>query len=292
MGDITEFDLEIIALDLFDTLGYTVSPGPKIAPGEPAAERESFQEVLLIRRLHDALHRLNPTIPADALEEAHRKVTHTESPSLLANNRAFHHMLIDGVSVEYQRKDGSIAGDHARLVDFVNPENNEFLAVNQFTVIEGQNRRPDIVIFVNGLPLAVIELKNPADENATIQTAFQQLQTYKLDIPALFTFNEALIVSDGMYARLGTLTADRERFMPWRTITGEILAPRFLPELEVLIKGVFGKQRFLDLIHYSKGDVKAEAQELSEQIKMRMEMGVTEIPDELIQKAEFIVYLG
>ena len=186
---IAEDIVEEATLSWLASLGYASIFGPDIAPCEPASERESFQEVLLTRRLHDALHRLNPTIPADALEEAHRKVTHTESPSLLANNRAFHHMLIDGVSVEYQRKDGSIAGDHARLVDFVNPENNEFLAINQFTVIEGQNRRPDIVIFVNGLPLAVIELKNPADENATIQTAFQQLQTYKNDISTAYPWN-------------------------------------------------------------------------------------------------------
>lgn len=155
------------------------------------------------------LSRLNPVMASDALEEAARKVSRSQSPSLLANNRAFHKMLIDGVSVEYQRKDGSIAGNYARLVDFENPENNEFLAINQFTVIEGQqNRRPDIVIFVNGLPLAVIELKNPADENATIQTAFQQLKTYKTNIPALFTYNEMLVISDGLEARAGTLTSD------------------------------------------------------------------------------------
>jgi len=206
---IREALIENATLSWLSSLGYTLIFGPEIAPEEPAAERESFQEVLLFRRLHEALNRLNPTIPADALEEALRKVSRSESPSLLANNRAFHKMLIDGVSVEYQRKDGSIAGDHARLMDFENPENNEFLAINQFTVIEGQqNRRPDMVIFVNGLPLAVIELKNPADENATIQTAFQQLQTYKNDIPSLFTYNEMLVISDGLEARAGTLTSD------------------------------------------------------------------------------------
>ena len=159
-------------------------------------------------------------------------------------------MLIGGVSVEYQRKDGSIAGDQVRLVDFENSKNNEFLAVNQFTVIEGQNRRPDIVIFVNGLPLAVIELKNPADENATIQTAFQQLQTYKNDIPSLFTYNEMLVISDGLEARAGTLTSDWSRFTPWRTIDGEEIAPKGKPEMGVLIKGIFEKSRFLDLIKY------------------------------------------
>jgi len=248
---LTESLVEEASLSWLASLGYTSIFGPDIAPEEPASERASFLDVLLTRRLGDALSRLNPGIPADALEEALRKVSRSQSPSLLANNRAFHKMLIDGVSVEYQRKDGSIAGDHARLVDFENPENNEFLAINQFTVIEGQqNRRPDIVIFVNGLPLAVIELKNPADENATIQTAFQQLQTYKNDIPSLFTYNEVLVISDGLEARAGTLTSDWSRFMPWRTIDGEEIAPKGKPEMDVLIKGIFEKSRFLDLIKY------------------------------------------
>jgi len=248
---LTESDIEEATLTWLASLGYTSVFGPDIAPEEPAAERESFQEVLLIRHLGDALCRLNPAMPSDALEEAIRKVTRQQSPSLLVNNRAFHHQLIKGIDVEYQRKDGSIAGDQVRLVDFENPENNEFLAVNQFTVIEGQqNRRPDIVIFVNGLPLAVIELKNPADEDATIQTAFQQLQTYKNDIPSLFTYNEMLVISDGLEARAGTLTSDWARFMPWRTIDEKEIAPKGKPELDVLIKGIFEKSRFLDLIKH------------------------------------------
>jgi len=248
---LTESHVESAALSWLSSLGYTSIFGPDIAPGEPAAEREAFQEALLTRRLVDALHRLNPSIPADALEDALRKVTHPDSPSLLANNRAFHRLLIDGVPVEYKHEDGHIAGDHARLVDFEHPDNNEFLAANQFTVIEGQqNRRPDIVVFVNGLPLAVIELKNPADENATIQTAFQQLQTYKNDIPTFFTYNEMLVISDGLEARAGTITSDWARFMPWRTIDGEEIAPKGRPELDVLIKGIFEKSRFLDLIKH------------------------------------------
>jgi len=248
---LNEFEIEEATLSWLTTLGYTSLFGPDIAPGEPAAERASFQEALLTRRLHEALHRLNPSIPADALEEAIRKVTHPDSPLLLANNRAFHRLLIDGVPVEYKHEDGHIAGDHARLVDFEHPDNNEFLAANQFTVIEGQqNRRPDIVIFVNGLPLAVIELKNPADEEATIQTAFQQLQTYKSDIPSLFTYNEMLVISDGLEARAGTLTSDWARFMPWRTIDGDKIEPKGKPELDVLIKGIFEKSRFLDLIRH------------------------------------------
>jgi type I restriction enzyme R subunit len=160
-------------------------------------------------------------------------------------------MLIEGVEVEYRREDGTIAGDRVHLIDFEHPENNDFLAVNQFTVVEGQHsRRADIVVFVNGLPLAVIELKNPTDEEATIWAAFNQLQTYKQQIPFLFTFNEVLVISDGLEARLGTLTADRERFSPWRTIEGEDMALASMPQLEVLIRGVFEKRRFLDLLRY------------------------------------------
>ena len=250
--NLTEFDVEDVVLSWFGKeLGYSILLGPDIPMEGPDLERKMYTEVVLLRRLFDALAKLNPTIPADALEEALRKVTRPESQSLLANNRAFHRMLIDGVTVEYQRKDGSIAGDHARLVDFDNPKNNEFLAINQFTIIEGQqNRRPDIVIFVNGLPLAIIELKNPADEEATIQTAYQQLQTYKNDIQSLFTYNEMLVISDGLEARAGTLTSDWARFMPWRTIDGDKIEPKGKPELDVLIKGLFDKCRFLDLIRH------------------------------------------
>jgi len=247
---LTESLVEEASLDLFQSLGYDTIYGPEIAPDEPAAERLNFGEVVLMQRLREALTSLNPTIPADALDEALRKATRPGSPSLAANNRAFHKMLVEGVAVEYRRNDGSIAGDRSLLVDFEHLERNDFLAVNQFTVIEGQhNRRPDIVIFVNGLPLAVIELKNPADEDATIWSAFNQLQTYKDQISSLFAFNEILVVSDGLEARLGTITSDKERFMPWRTIEGKQVAPKGSLELETLIKGVFEKRRFLDLIH-------------------------------------------
>jgi type I restriction enzyme, R subunit len=246
-----ESDVEEAALGWFDSLGYTPVFGPSIAPEEAAAERDDYQETFLERRLRDALSNLNPNIPPDALEQAFRKITRSESPSLIANNRTFHRMLVDGVEVEYQRADGSIAGDRAKLIDFDNIDANDWLVVNQFTVVEGQhNRRPDIVVFVNGLPLAVIELKNATDENATIWTAFNQLQTYKQQIPSLFVFNEALIISDGLEARIGTLSADKERFMPWRTIEGEALAPATMLQLEVLIRGVFEKRRYLDLLRH------------------------------------------
>jgi type I restriction enzyme R subunit len=248
---IAESTVEESALNWFSALGYNVTAGPDIAPAERLAERNAYEEVVLQRRLRQAVQRLNPRIPTEALEEAIRKVSRAEHPSLVANNRAFHRMLIDGVVVEYRRKDGGIAGDLVRLIDFEHPGENGWLAVNQFTVVDGQhNRRSDIVIFVNGLPLGVIELKNPADEEATIWKAFQQLQTYKKQIPDLFVFNEALVISDGLEARIGSLTAERERFMPWRTIEGQSLAPSTMLQLEVLIRGVFEKRRFLDLIHY------------------------------------------
>ena len=247
----TESEVEEAALSWLSELDYDVEYGADIAPGEANAERGDYREVVLAARLRDSLERLNRELHADLIEEAVRKVTRTESPSLVQNNRAFHRMLIEGVTVEHERKDGTIAGVQVRLIDFENPENNDWLAVNQFTVEEGQsNRRPDIVLFVNGLPLAVIELKNAADENATIWTAFNQLQNYKTDIPALFTFDEAMSISDGLEARIGSLTADSERFMKWRTIEGDGLAPASIPQLKVLIEGVFEKRRFLDLVRH------------------------------------------
>ncbi len=248
---IAESTVEESALEWLGSLGYEIANGAVIAPGEMLAERVSYDQVVLERRLRDAVERLNPRVPAEARNEAVRKVLHTEHPSLVANNRAFHRTFVDGVTVEYPRRDGRIAGDLVHLVDFDDPGNNDWLAVNQFTVVDGQNnRRPDVVIFVNGLPLGVVELKNPADEDATVWKAFQQLQTYKKQIPALFTYNEALVVSDGLEARIGSLTADRERFMPWRTIEGQEPASAKLLQLEVLIRGVFDRRRFLDLIRY------------------------------------------
>jgi type I restriction enzyme, R subunit len=248
---LNESIVEDAALAWFSDLGYTTAHGPSLAPGEPAAERLSFADVVLVSRVQSAIQRLNPAIPAEAQDEALRKVLRIATPSAIATNRAFHTMLRDGVEVEYRRPDGSIAGDHARLIDFDNIPTNDWLAVNQFTVIEGQhNRRPDIVVFVNGLPLAVIELKNAVDEDATIWSAFNQLQTYQAQIPSLFHFNEVLVVSDGTNARIGSLTANQEWFKVWRTIDGEADAPKTALELEVLLRGVFEQRHFLDLLHH------------------------------------------
>lgn len=250
---IAESVVEEATLAWFEGLGYSVLNGPDIAPGEFFAERTSYSDVLLENRVSSALTAINPSIPQETIEDAYRKLTRAihESPLLYENNHRFHKMLTEGVDVEYRNAEGRIVGDKVWLVDFNNPDNNDWLVVNQFTVVKGQNnRRPDVVVFLNGLPLGVVELKNPADEEVTIKNAFNQIQTYKNEIPLLFPYNEIIVISDGIEARAGTLTANWEWFLPWRTIEGEDIAPKGLPELEVLIKGIFEKQRFLDLLRY------------------------------------------
>jgi type I site-specific restriction-modification system R (restriction) subunit len=248
---LNESIVEDAALEWLGELGYEIGQGPHFAPGEPTGERDSFGAVVLAERLREAIRRLNSAIPEEAREEALRKVLRVGTPSLTQTNRAFHRLLRDGVPVEYQRADGSIAGDHVKLVDFDAVGNNNRLAVSQFTVIEGQhNRRPDIVIFVNALPLGLIELKNAADEDATIWSAYAQVQTYKAEIPSLLHYNAALVVSDGLQARIGSLTANQEWFKVWRTIDGEGDAPKTTLELEVLVRGVFERRRFLDLLQH------------------------------------------
>ena len=249
MTTITEAEVEQAALDWLAGLGWAVAHGPDIAPETPNAERDDYGQVVLERRLGDALAALNPGLPASALDDASRKLTRPEGSTLEGRNRAFHRMLVNGVEVEYRESDGRVRGDQVRLIDFDNASNNDWLAVNQFTATEDRNtRRPDVVLFVNGVPLGVIELKNPADEDATIWTAWQQLQTYKAELSTLFSMNEALAVSDGNEARIGTLTAGREWFKPWRTITGETVAGPHMTELQVMLEGVFKPNRFLALV--------------------------------------------
>jgi type I restriction enzyme R subunit len=248
----TESVVEEAALDWLEALGYAVLHGPLIAVGEAAAERSdpNYRDVILDSRLRRALAGLNPLLLPEALDDAYRKLVKADAPSLIERNRAFHRMLVDGVTVEYRRKDGSIAGAQARVIDFDDPDSNDWLAVNQFTVAEGQHtRRPDVVLFVNGLPLAVIELKNAADEDVDIWLAFRQLQTYQAQIPSLFATNAALVASDGTQARVGSLGAGREWFKPWRTITGRDDASG-LAELQVVLEGLFEKRRFLDLVRH------------------------------------------
>jgi type I restriction enzyme R subunit len=245
----TESVVEDAALEWLDGLGYTLLHGPDIAPDGEAKERKSYSQVVLTDRLDDKLRQLNPGIPPAALLDARKKLLAPVSQSLVVNNRAFHRMLVEGVTVEFSEKGGTIKGARVRVVDFENPDANEFLAINQYTVKEIKERRPDVVLFLNGLPIAVIELKNAADPGATIWKAFDQLQTCKLQIPSLFLTNGLLVISDGTSARIGSLTSDKERFLPWRTIEGEELAPASLSQLEVLLRGAFEKSRILDLLY-------------------------------------------
>ena len=249
MTTLTEADVEQLALEWLEGLGWQVAHGPDIAPDTPNAERDDYGQVVLERRLRDALAELNPSLPASALEDACRKLTRPEGATLEARNRAFHRMLVEGVTVEHRDGEGRIRGAQVQVIDFDSPAGNNWLAVNQLTVTENRNtRRPDIVLFVNGLPLGVIELKNPTDEDATIWTAWQQFQTYKADLPTLFSMNEALMVSDGTEARIGTLTSGREWFKPWRTVTGETLADPQMTELQVMLEGVFEPGRCLSMV--------------------------------------------
>jgi len=249
MSAFTESVVEEAALAWLEAGGWRVAHGPDIAPDMPAAERADYGEVVLAQRVRDALARLNPELPAEALDDAFRKLTRPEGAELAQRNRALHRLLVDGVTVEYRDAEGVIHGAQARVIDFDDPASNNWLAVNQFTLVENKNsRRPDVVLFINGLPLAVLELKNAASEDATIRTAFQQLQTYKAEVPALFATNAVLVASDGVEARAGTLTAGREWFKPWRTISGEALADAHMPELQVVIEGLLAPRHFLDLM--------------------------------------------
>jgi len=219
---ITEDDIEEVALQILkEDLGYEYLYGPDISPDGKTPQRKSYQDVVLVEKLKDVIQRINPNIPKEAREEAIKKVLRTSSPKQILDNKNFHRFLTEGVPVEY-RKNGKIKNDNVKLVDFDNPNKNEFSAINQFTIIENNvNKRPDIILFINGLPLVVIELKNIADEKATIVDAYNQLQTYKEQIPSLFKYNEILVVSDGHLAKAGTLTSNKERFMPWKTIAGK-----------------------------------------------------------------------
>lgn len=249
MNTITENEIEQIAISYLQSLGYLHLLGPDISPDGEHPERH-YNEVVLTARLRDAIDKFNPNITQDAKEDALKKVLRTDSPNALINNENFHKYLTEGIDIEVRTPDG-IRGNKVYIVDFSQPERNEFIAINQFTVIESnQNKRPDIILFINGLPLVVIELKNAADENATVKTAFNQLQTYKQAIPSLFTYNELLIVSDGWDALSGTITSDWGRFMTWKTRDGKTTADTLQPQMEVMFTGMLNKQTLLDLIHH------------------------------------------
>jgi len=247
---ITESSVEQTLLTWFEGLGYEVHFGPDISFGGVKAERSSYEEVILTTRLRRLLESINPNIPPSVIDDAVNKLLRVIHPSLIQNNHHFYRWIAEGVPVEYQA-DGRTVHDQVALIDYSDPSKNEWLCVNQFAITEGKHsRRPDVVVFVNGLPLAVVELKNPTDENATLKTAFNQLDTYKNQIPTIFNYNAFLIISDGIEAKVGTITSNWERFMPWRTVDGKKLAPKILPQLDVLVKGIFFKSRFLDLLRH------------------------------------------
>ncbi|MDE0070092.1 MAG: type I restriction endonuclease subunit R [Caldilineaceae bacterium] len=249
MAFLSEAELEVSLLQDFERLGYERSTDGDIGPDGTSPERESYGEVILQGRLVSAIEKLNPDIPSEARQDAFKSLLATVTPSLVEENRRLHRFLVEGVGVEYFESDGTIRGDTVSLVDFDTVELNDWLVISQLTVIEnGNHRRPDVVLYLNGLPLAVIELKNPGDESATLDGAFQQFETYKDQIPSLFRTNAALVISDGLHARLGSLTANFERFMPWRTVDGSAVAPKGAPELGTIIEGVFERARFLTMI--------------------------------------------
>jgi type I restriction enzyme, R subunit len=250
MNRITESAIEEFSIKLLEKQGYRYIYGPDIAPDSETPERVSFEDVLLLEKLNNAVSRINHSLPADIRKDAIKQILRLNSPELITNNEAFHRMLTEGINVTFQ-KNGNSRGDLVWLIDWNDPDNNDFIVLNQFTIIENHvNKRPDVILFVNGLPLVVIELKNPADENATIHSAFKQLQTYKQVIPSLFTYNAFLIISDGLEAKSGSISAGLSRFMAWKTSDGKVEASPLVGQLETLIRGMLDKRTLLDIIRH------------------------------------------
>ena len=246
-----ESHLKEATLEWFEELGFEIVFAPDIAPDGEYPEREDYGDIILNDRLEEALKRINPKMPDDAIEDAFRQITIPQSPSLIMNNKSFQKMITDGIDVQVKQADASYRTEKVYAFDFEKPLNNEFMVANQFTIVEhGVEKRPDVIAFVNGIPLVVIELKSASDENVDITDAYNQLQTYKMTIPSLFTYNSFMVTSDGINARAGTLTSDEDRFMAWRTIDGDDVAPLSIPQLEVLIKGMFQRDCFLDIIKH------------------------------------------
>jgi len=251
MPFLSEAELEHALMAQLCELGWATASDAGIGPDGSTSERDSHEVVILKKRLDDAVLRLNPHLPPQARADATARLTQSVFPALLEENRRIHTLLTEGVDVEYDGEDGMLRAGKVQLLDFEHPERNDWLAVQQFLVIHDKiKRRPDVVLFVNGLPLAVIELKAPGSAGAHLAGAFNQLQTYKRQIPALFHTNMLLVTSDGISARVGSLSADLERFMPWRTTDGKAIVDKRLPELPTLIEGVFEPQRFLDLLRH------------------------------------------
>lgn len=250
MTRITESLIESFAIELLDKIGYAYIYAPDIAPDSENPERSSYEEVLLVNRLQNAVKRINHSIPADAQAEAIKAIQRIASPELLTNNETFHRLLTEGIPVS-KRVNGDDRGDRVWLIDFKNPHNNDFVVVNQFTIIEnGNNKRPDVILFVNGIPLVVIELKNAVDENTTIHSAFKQVETYKAIIPSLFTYNGFVVISDGLEAKAGSISAGFSRYMAWKSADGKAEASHLVSQLETLIQGMLNKETLIDLIRH------------------------------------------
>ena len=249
MSILTESKIEEFAIGLFEQLGYSYLYGPDIAPDGVNSKRASLEYVVMVEDLRSAVYRINPKLSQEVCDEAIGTVLRIASPDMLANNETFHRILTEGISVSVHQE-GVERGELVWLLDFDNPLNNDFKVVNQYTIIENNhNKRPDILLFVNGLPLVIIELKNAADNNATIQSAFRQIETYKDTIPSLFIYNSIIVISDGLEARAGSLSAGFSRMMAWKSADGKAEASRLVSQLEVLIKGMLNKETLLDLIH-------------------------------------------
>lgn len=254
MIHLTEHSIETFAIELLYKLGYEYIYAPDIAPDTSAGSvseiRESFAQVLLLNRLQNAVKRINHSIPADAQAEAIKEIQRIASPELLTNNETFHRLLTEGIPVS-KRVDGDDRGDRVWLIDFKNPHNNEFVVANQFTIIEnGNNKRPDVILFVNGIPLVVIELKNATYENTTMHSAFKQIDTYKKTIPSLFTYNGFIVISDGLEAKAGTISSGFSRFMAWKSADGKAEASHLVSQLETLIQGMLNKETLIDLMRH------------------------------------------
>lgn len=253
MTRITENTIESFTIELLEKLGYTYLYAPDIAPDSEAPstdQRESYAQVLLLNRLQSAVRRINPSIPADAQAEAIKVIQRIASPELLSNNESFHRLLTEGIPVS-KRVDGDERGDRVWLIDFKNPQNNDFVVANQFTIVEnGNNKRPDVLLFVNGIPLVLIELKNAAHENTTVHSAFKQVETYKAIIPSLFTYNGFVVISDGLEAKAGSISAGFSRFMAWKSADGKAEASHLVSQLETLIQGMLNKETLIDLIRH------------------------------------------
>lgn len=250
MTRITENHIELLTIERLEALGYAYLNGPEIAPDGDSPERDSFEQVLLLHRLEQAIHRINPSIPSNARQDALKEIQRIASPEMLSNNETFHRLMTEGIPVS-KNIDGDDRGDRVWLIDFNAPDQNEFVVCNQFTVVDGRtNKRPDVILFINGIPLVVMELKNAADENATVLSAFKQIETYKSAIPGLFTFNAFNIISDGLEAKAGSLSAGFSRYMAWKTSDGRAEASHLTSQLETMIRGMLNKETLIDLIRH------------------------------------------